>query len=313
MNLNKPKFWDEKIGYLAILLFPLSLAFTLLTFFKKKLSRLRTFKIPIICVGNIYIGGTGKTPLSIILAKELAEKGRKPAILRKYYQDHIDEYNLIKKYFKDLIINENRLTGLEEIIKSSFDIVILDDGLQDSRIKKDLKIVCFNHYQLIGNGLVLPAGPLRESLSALKNANIVIINGQKNKIFENKILKINQNLEIFYSFYKPTNLDQFKSKKLLAIAGIGNPENFFKLMEQNNLEISEKIIFPDHYQLSKIELQSIINQAEDKNYQVVMTEKDYFKINHYKFSKINYLKVSLEIENKQKLFNKINELYDKNN
>ena len=313
MNLNKPKFWDEKIGYFAILLFPLSLVFTLLTFFKKKLSRLRTFKIPIICVGNIYIGGTGKTPLSIFLAKELAEKGRKPAILRKYYQDHIDEYNLIKKYFKDLIINENRLTGLEEIIKSNYDIAILDDGLQDFRIKKDLKIVCFNHNQLIGNGLVLPAGPLRESLSALKNANIVIINGQKNRIFENKILKINQNLEIFYSFYKPTNLDQFKSKKLLAIAGIGNPENFFKLMEQNNLEISEKIIFPDHYQLSKIELQSIINQAEDKNYQVVMTEKDYFKINHYKFSKINYLKVSLEIENKQKLFNKINELYDKNN
>ena len=101
MNLNKPKFWDEKIGYFAILLFPLSLVFTLLTFFKKKLSRLRIFKIPIICVGNIYIGGTGKTPLSIILAKELAEKGRKPAILRKYYQDHIDEYNLIKKYFKD--------------------------------------------------------------------------------------------------------------------------------------------------------------------------------------------------------------------
>ncbi len=313
MNLNKPKFWDKKIGYFAILLFPLSLVFTLLTFFKKKLSRLRIFKIPIICVGNIYVGGTGKTPLSIILAKELAEKGRKPAILRKYYQGHIDEYNLIKKYFKDLIINENRLRGLEEIIKSNYDIVILDDGLQDFRIKKDLKIVCFNHNQLIGNGLVLPAGPLRESLSALKNANIVIINGQKNRIFENKILKINQNLEIFHSFYKPTNLDQFKSKKLLAIAGIGNPENFFNLMEQNNLEISKKIIFPDHYQLSKIELQSIINEAENKNYQVVMTEKDYFRVNHYKFSKINYLKVSLEIENKQKLFNKINELYDKNN
>ena len=159
----------------------------------------------------------------------------------------------------------------------------------------------------------MPAGPLRESLSALKNANIVIINGQKNRIFENKILKINQNLEIFYSIYKPTNLDQFKRKKLLAIAGIGNPENFFKLMEQNNLEISKKLIFPDHYQLSKIEIQSIINEAEKKNYQVIMTEKDYFKVNHFNFSKINYLKVSLEIEKKQQLLNKIEELYDKNN
>lgn len=313
MNLNKPKFWDKKIGFFAILLFPLSLVFILLTFFKKRLSRVRIFKIPIICIGNIYIGGTGKTPLSILLAKELTGKGRKPAILRKYYKDHIDEYNLIKRYFKDLILNNDRVAGLKEIIKSNYDIVILDDGLQDSRIKKDLKIVCFNHNQLIGNGLVLPAGPLRESLSALKNANIVIINGQKNRIFENKILKINQNLEIFYSIYKPTNLDQFKHKKLLAIAGIGNPENFFKLMEQNNLEISKKLIFPDHYQLSKIEIQSIINEAEKKNYQVIMTEKDYFKVNHFNFSKINYLKVSLEIEKKQQLLNKIDELYDKNN
>ena len=313
MNLNKPKFWGKKIGFFAILLFPLSLVFILLTFFKKRLSRERIFKIPIICIGNIYIGGTGKTPLSILLAKELTGKGRKPAILRKYYKDHIDEYNLIKRYFKDLIINNDRVAGLKEIIKSNYNIVILDDGLQDSRIKKDLKIVCFNHNQLIGNGLVLPAGPLRESLSALKNANIVIINGQKNRIFENKILKINQNLEIFYSIYKPTNLDQFKRKKLLAIAGIGNPENFFKLMEQNNLEISKKLIFPDHYQLSKIEIQSIINEAEKKNYQVIMTEKDYFKVNHFNFSKINYLKVSLEIEKKQQLLNKIEELYDKNN
>ncbi len=313
MNLNKPKFWGKKIGFFAILLFPLSLVFILLTFFKKRLSRVRIFKIPIICIGNIYIGGTGKTPLSILLAKELTGKGRKPAILRKYYKDHIDEYNLIKRYFKDLIINNDRVAGLKEIIKSNYNIVILDDGLQDSRIKKDLKIVCFNHNQLIGNGLVLPAGPLRESLSALKNANIVIINGQKNRIFENKILKINQNLEIFYSIYKPTNLDQFKRKKLLAIAGIGNPENFFKLMEQNNLEISKKLIFPDHYQLSKIEIQSIINEAEKKNYQVIMTEKDYFKVNHFNFSKINYLKVSLEIEKKQQLLNKIEELYDKNN
>ena len=113
MNLNKPKFWGKKIGFFAILLFPLSLVFILLTFFKKRLSRERIFKIPIICIGNIYIGGTGKTPLSILLAKELTGKGRKPAILRKYYKDHIDEYNLIKRYFKDLIINNDRVAGLK--------------------------------------------------------------------------------------------------------------------------------------------------------------------------------------------------------
>ena len=313
MNLNKPKFWNKKNSYISILLFPLSLIFILLNFLRKKLTKIRIFTVPIICVGNIYVGGTGKTPLAILLAKELSKKGKKIAILRKYYTNHKDEYNLIKNYFKNLVISKNRIDGLKEIEKLNYDSVILDDGLQDLRIKKDLKIVCFNNNQLIGNGLVLPSGPLRESLSALKNADIIVVNGGKNKNFEDKILKINHKLEIFYSSYKPTNLDQFKNKDLLVIVGVGNPENFFQLLEQNNLQVKKKLIFPDHYKFSKIEIQNILNEAENSNYQIIMTEKDYYKINHYKLKKINYLKVSLEIDNKQKLLDKINLLYDKNN
>ena len=100
-----------------------------------------------------------------------------------------------------------------------------------------------------------------------------------------------------------------KNKKLLALAAIGNPENFFQLVEKNNLKIFKKKIFPDHYQFSKAEMQNILREAEMENYQVIMTEKDYYKINHYKLKKINYLRVSLEIYNKEKLFKKINSLY----
>ena len=309
IKINKPKFWDRKIGLISILFFPLSLIVIFFTFLKKKITKTRGFKIPVICVGNIYLGGTGKTPTSILLANELSKLGKKPLILRKYYKNHNDEYSLIKNYFKNLIISKNRIEGLKEAEKSNFDIVILDDGLQDYKIKKNLSIVCFNNNQLIGNGMVLPSGPLRENLSILKNVEIVIINGSKNINFENKILNINKKLEIFYSFYKPINLDQFKNKKLLALAAIGNPENFFQLVEKNNLKIFKKKIFPDHYQFSKAEMQNILREAEMKNYQVIMTEKDYYKINHYKLKKINYLKVSLEIYNKEKLLKKINSLY----
>ena len=309
IKINKPKFWDRKIGLISILFFPLTLIVIFFTFLKKKITKTRGFKIPIICVGNIYLGGTGKTPTSILLAKELSKLGKKPLILRKYYKNHNDEYSLIKNYFKNLIISKNRIEGLKEAEKSNFDIVILDDGLQDYKIKKNLSIVCFNNNQLIGNGMVLPSGPLRENLSILKNIEIVIINGKKNINFENKILNINKKLEIFYSFYKPINLDQFKNKKLLALAAIGNPENFFQLVEKNDLKIFKKKIFPDHYQFSKAEMQNILREAEMENYQVIMTEKDYYKINHYKLKKINYLKVSLEIYNKEKLFKKINSLY----
>ena len=309
IKINKPKFWDRKIGLISILFFPLTLIVIFFTSLKKKITKTQGFKIPIICVGNIYLGGTGKTPTSILLAKELSKLGKKPLILRKYYKNHNDEYSLIKNYFKNLIISKNRIEGLKEAEKSNFDIVILDDGLQDYKIKKNLSIVCFNNNQLIGNGMVLPSGPLRENLSILKNVEIVIINGKKNINFENKILNINKKLEIFYSFYKPINLDQFKNKKLLALAAIGNPENFFQLVEKNNLKIFKKKIFPDHYQFSKAEMQNILREAEMKNYQVIMTEKDYYKINHYKLKKINYLKVSLEIYNKEKLLKKINSLY----
>ena len=309
IKINKPKFWDRKIGLISILFFPLSLIVIFFTFLKKKITKTRGFKIPVICVGNIYLGGTGKTPTSILLANELSKLGKKPLILRKYYKNHNDEYSLIKNYFKNLIISKNRIEGLKEAEKSNFDIVILDDGLQDYKIKKNLSIVCFNNNQLIGNGMVLPSGPLRENLSILKNVEIVIINGSKNINFENKILNINKKLEIFYSFYKPINLDQFKNKKLLALAAIGNPENFFQLVEKNDLKIFKKKIFPDHYQFSKAEMQNILREAEMENYQVIMTEKDYYKINHYKLKKINYLKVSLEIYNKEKLLKKINSLY----
>ena len=299
--LRKPKFWDDKISFISLLLLPLTLIFIFLNFLKKKFTTPNDFNIPIICVGNIYIGGTGKTPTSIFLASELLKLGKKPVILKKIYKSHSDEYNLIKKYFKNLIISKTRIEGLNQAENSNFNVAILDDGLQDHSIKKNINIICFNQNQLIGNGLVFPSGPLRENLSVLKNIDIAIINGKKDINFENKIKNIEKKLEIFYSSFKPVNLDQFKNKKLLAIAGIGNPENFFKLLENNNLIIKKKLIFPDHYRFTKNEILNIVKESENKNCQLIMTEKDYYKIKEFNIDKIKYVKVSLEIESQKDL------------
>ena len=312
MKFRKPIFWDKKLGLVAILLYPITLLIIFLNLLRKELTKSKKFEIPIICVGNIYIGGTGKTPVSIHLAKELLKLKKKPIILKKYYSSHNDEYNLIKSNFKNLAICEDRVKFLKKINKSDFDTVILDDGFQDLRIKKDINIICFNQNQLIGNGLTLPSGPLRENLSSLKNADIIIINGKKDKNFEEKLIRINKNLEIFYSTYKPINLDQFRNVKLMAIAGIGNPENFFQLLNENNLKVEKKIALPDHYNFSKIEMEKLINEAESNKYKIIMTEKDFYKINHFNFQKINYLKVSLELEKKEIFYEKICKIYDKN-
>lgn len=308
MTIKKPKFWDKNIGLIAICLFPLSIIFLFFIFLKKKIVKAKSFRIPVICVGNIYIGGTGKTPISIFLSNEIIKLGKNPALLRKYYKNHNDEHNLIKNNFKNLILSKNRFDALLKLEKSEFDTVILDDGFQDYKVKKDLNIVCFHSNQLIGNGLTLPAGPLRESLNALKDADIIIINGNKVAKFEEKILKINNRLEIFYSEYKPINLEEFKDKKLLAVAGIGNPDNFFELLSNNNLNIEKKVVFPDHYNFSRSEIENIVDEAKNMNYQIIMTEKDFYKVKKFNFEAIKYLKVDLEIKAQEKVISKIKKI-----
>ncbi len=306
MKINKPKYWDKKkIGLLPILFFPLTLITLLIIFLKKVFCTAKSFNIPVICVGNIYIGGTGKTPTSIFLANKLSELGFKPAIIRKFYSSHVDEHGLIKQNFNNLILKKNRELGIKEAVKGGHDLAILDDGLQDYKVKKNVKIVCFHQNQLVGNGLVLPSGPLRETLSALKNVDIILINGNKVPSFEEKLLKINNKLEIYYSYYKPTNISQFENHDLLAMAGIANPENFFKLLEQHNLKVREKLIFPDHYRFTKNEIQNIIYESERKKLKIIMTEKDYFKINKFNLKKINFLKINIEIIDSVNLVHKI--------
>ena len=308
----KPKFWDKKkISLISIVLIPISLITLLIIFLKKRLTKITSFKIPIICVGNIYIGGTGKTPVSILIAKELNKLGLQPVLLRKYYRSHNDEFEQIKHSFKNLIINKKRSDGIIEAEKEGYDTVILDDGLQDYQIKKDLKIACFHNNQLIGNGLVIPSGPLRETLSTLKNVDIVLINGKKNSVFEKKILSYNNNLEIYYFHYDPININDFRNQRLLALAAIGNPENFFKLLDENNLQVDEHVIFPDHYEFSKKEIEKICFRAKKKGCNIITTEKDYFKIKKYNLNEIRYLKMSIEIIEKNKLINRIKKLYDK--
>jgi tetraacyldisaccharide 4'-kinase len=310
MKFNKPKFWDDKNSIISILLFPVSLITLFIIFLRKKIIKTIKFDIPIICVGNIYVGGTGKTPTAIFLANELLRLGKNPVILRKFYQSHSDEHAFIKNQFENLILCKNRIEGIRKAKQFNYDTVILDDGFQDCRIKKSINILCFNERQLVGNGRLIPSGPLRDNLNSLKEADVILINGSKNENFEKKILEINKNLKIFYSSYEPKNIDDFKNKKLLAIAGIGNPSNFFELLEKHNLNIEDRLIFPDHYQFNQIEINKIIEQSEKKQCQIVMTEKDYFKVKHFNIQKSGYLEVSLKINDKKDFINILNSIYE---
>ena len=313
MKLFKPRFWNYKYSILTLVLIPFSYHVNLFIFLKKKIVKERKFEIPIICIGNIYIGGTGKTPLAIFLNNELKKLNKNPIIIRKFYKNQIDEYELIKQNCNELILNKKRADGIKDAINKKYDIAILDDGFQDYKLRKNLSIICFHHNQLLGNGYVLPAGPLRESLKSLKNADIIIVNGQREIKFEEKLLKFNKKLKFFYTSYEPTNLGKFKNKKLMAIAGIGNPENFFSLLSKYDLNIEKKLIYPDHYKFSENEILDIIEDAKKNNLQIITTEKDFYKLNSLNSERIEYLNVSLVMNEKQKFLEEVSKSYDKNN
>ena len=241
MKIIKPKFWEKKQSYFLYFI-TCFLFLQIIIKIKNKFISPQSYKLPIICVGNIYLGGTGKTPLVIEIAKELKKKN-KPAIIKKFYSEHFDEHELINKNVNCLITDKSRRKAIKSAEEKNYDIVILDDGFQDHSIKKDLNILCFNSRQLIGNGMTLPSGPLRESINSVKGSQIIIINGDKNENFEKKILDISKNIKIFYSKYLLTEDSSFKNKNVFAFAGIGNPSNFFYILEKNNFNIKKNLFF----------------------------------------------------------------------
>ena len=308
MIFLKPKFWDKnQISFFSVLLFPISLLIKFLAYFKNSITKTNESSIPVICVGNIYLGGTGKTPLCIKIFSILKKLNMNPAFIRKEYDQFKDEKNL-QKNIGPVFENKKRIKAVQEAVQNNINVVIFDDGFQDLSVKKNLSIICFNEQQWIGNGLTIPSGPLRSSLSALKNADCVVINGKKNDKIENKLLSENEKIKIFYSIYKPQNISEFNNKKIIAFAGIGNPDNFFNLLKDNKINIVDKIKFPDHYRYSEQTLKSLINKAKKNNTTLLTTEKDYFRINKNLQKNINFLKIKVEIDNQKELVNEIKKI-----
>jgi len=308
MNFLKPKFWDKnKISLFSILLFPVALIIKLLFLLKNLFIKSNQCNIPIICVGNIYLGGTGKTPISIEIYFILKNLNMNPAFIRRRYESYRDEVEL-EKQAGPVYQNKKRIEAIKEAMRNNINIAILDDGFQDFSINKNLTIVCFTERQWIGNGLTIPSGPLRENLSSLKRANCVMINGEKNINIEHEIYKKNKEIKIFYTKYIATNIDKYKNKKIIAFAGIGNPINFFNLLLINKVNLIEKINFPDHHNYSLKELDKLKNKAEKNNAILLTTEKDYLRINQNYKKNINYLKIAVEIENKNKFIEEIKKI-----
>ena len=314
MKLKKPKFWDHKKPSLySYILLPFTIILNLITKIKSK-PKLSNSKIKTICIGNFYIGGTGKTSLAIKIKQILDKNNIKACFIKKFYSNQIDEQKLLSKHGQ-LFTSIKRIEALNEAISQGYKIAIFDDGLQDNSIKYDLEIVCFNNLNWIGNGLTLPSGPLRENINNLRFYDNVFLNGNEEPLIDikNKIKKINPDININHGRYVPLNIDEFdKDQKYLAFSGIGNHKTFIDMLQNNKLKIINDLEYPDHYQYSKKDIDEIINNAKKYNAKIITTEKDYLRLDSFDNGKISYIKLSLKILNENTFTKKLIELNEKN-
>ena len=305
MKFKKPNFWDyKKPNFVAYLLLPFVYLINLISFFNKK-EKIITDKIKTICVGNIYVGGTGKTPISIKINKILNNLNIKTAFIKKKYADQFDEQVILSSHGK-LFCEKERLDALKKAIDEKIDVAILDDGLQDNKIIYNTTIVCFNIKSWIGNGLCLPSGPLRESLENLKKYDAVFLNGNGEEIneIENIIKDIKPNIQIFKAEYIALNVEKMDLKQnYLAFSGIGNPDSFIKTLKKNKFLIVKNLKFPDHYIYSNKDINKIKNIAKDLKAKIITTEKDYNRLSEIDSERIEYLKIELKISNEEELIN----------
>ena len=304
MNLNKPAFWDSKqVSLWAILLLPITALYCLILAARRVIKNPKKFNIKTICIGNIYLGGTGKTPLTIKMASLLESKFNL-VIVKKEYTDQKDEIAMLRQSCK-VITHKSRISAIEQAVKENYNLAIMDDGFQDEDIKKDISILCFSSAQSVGNGFIIPSGPLRESLDRIKCSDIVFINGDLNPDLEKKIKSYKQDIKIFYSAYHLLNANYFKVKNYFAFSGIGNNINFLNLLKKNKINISGYKFFPDHYEYNDHEIDKLKNHAQKNKLHLLTTEKDYLRLGEKNKKNIEHCKIQLIINDEEKLVKQI--------
>jgi len=298
----------------SLLLLPLSAVFLLISFIRKTLYQfnfLKSFKlkIPVIVVGNITSGGTGKTPLIIYLANELKKNGYRPGIISRGYgsksegvmevsqksdlADVGDEPMLIQKHTHlPVFVSKDRVLAAKTLVKkyAKTDVILSDDGIQHYRLRRDLEVLVIDGTRKFGNGYLLPAGPLREFRSKLKTVDAIVCNHKK-VIDGSYLMKYTGHLLINLKTNKKIHLNNLSLKNIHAIAGIGNPDRFFDYLKTYNILFSSSV-FQDHYKFSKKDFRDM----NDKN--IIMTEKDAVKCQQFSRNNFWYLPVIAEVDSK---------------
>jgi tetraacyldisaccharide 4'-kinase len=320
------------------------LSFIYLNIFRwrKAMAKKHITSIPVICIGNITVGGAGKTPVALAFGKMLKAMGYNIAFVGHGYKSNQLNYMSCIVVDKDihnahdvgdeaLLLNmiaptylaRDRSLAVKAARFDGAEIVVMDDGLQNFTVEKSLSVVVIDSQYLLGNDLLLPAGPLREpALPALKKADLIFISGYDRKIIDDAIntllskfdtVEVDEIKEkILKSIVKPVNIKELKPHTFFVMTGISNPNKFIDLLKKNKIKIKETYIFPDHHLFSEKELEEIYSKALLYDCKVLTTKKDFVKI-PVKYSNDTFvLEIDVEMEAQDMVKSQMKLLFKKN-
>lgn len=315
---------------------------TFLLLYKVRILKSYRPQCKVISVGNITLGGTGKTPLVLAIARRLRSSGKRLAILIRGYKGEAklgtsDEVELLKRHLPNIpiLVGRNRIKTAKEAVDSyGADIILLDDGFQHWRLSRDMDILTLDINNPLGNGWLIPRGILREPISSLKRADIFVLTKvgydtdsiAKAQGLKNRLNTVNKDAIVFTSSYvptmlydifegKPISLSELNGKDLALICGIADPESFEEGVKSQGAKVVLKYYFLDHHKYDEREIEGIINECKRKGVDtIVTTEKDVPRlIDKIQNSGVRFLAfgIELKMDNEEKFFGRLYSIFSR--
>lgn len=294
MPIKTPHFWTE-LSWQSVILFPVSYIWRFGHYAQQKILNTKETEIPVICVGNLTVGGSGKTPVVITLCRFLSGIGKSTSILTRGFGGKekgpifvstnlhqsldVGDEPLMMAHSLDVCVSRNRPLGANHILdKKKYDCIVMDDGLQNPTLKKDLNIAVFDGKFGIGNGFLLPAGPMRQKLEVgIQNIDLVIFNGKDETGLGQKIPP---HIPIFTGELQPDEeiVEKMKNRRVYGFAGIGNPSRFFKTLNHIGADLVGEAHFADHHPYTDADLTQLYEEAMQSGAELVTTQKDWMRL-----------------------------------